>query len=618
MAELVNLGAWIEGECEAQELVFKLAEEIISAKIPDHKITGEKHKNNWSKVFTSEGDMWVTYTQKTTKTDGTYIHDDGKSYNVYKITRPTGMSGIELDPDTDTYKIYKQSTYVTGVPPFSGETITFGEFTYTDVTNKSITVNLEGQLCVFIPNDDATSYTGHLVEQYRKTSKNGMEKNGGWDSFKIVAELPASFTKYYKNGKIEEHFGYGNSSMSSSKIDTLPFNITPRYSYNKISYTADTTHVAQPCAVLRALPSGKDGTTTNSEAMFVLLEQPSADYNHITMRYGKGCIAVESSGNPLATYADACDPLTVRFNNKPTIIDQSKAHEIYLDWNTSTTPVFVPYSIEWGLDYDGVTPLVSPLTRFYHGRHSTVSWVVNKKRRPDYIVDYSISVTSDRVMIILEGDPSPGINDYYRSFAYIGKIIPFNDSDHAGNFGITCGMGDLKAEMTDYTLADISEKNNPEYAKWGEYTSNGMYSFSMFDTRSKVKYQAYYPAFLTQLPNYSDVGTIPPHLSNLILDNDGFQPSIWTDKYHASPIYLVHQAEGYRGYMDGVVAIHDHNLINLDELLVDTEIPKDENDPSQGNYIEVYKFFSLKSPVNMFKYSPAPDVITVAIIKDIE
>ena len=352
--------------------------------------------------------------------------------------------------------------------------------------------------------------------------------------------------------------------------------------------------------------------------MFVLLEQPSNDYNHITIRYGKGCVALPATGNPLLTYADACDPMTVAYKSVPTIISQTKAHEIYMDWNNSKTPAFTPYSVSWSLDYDGVTELVSPVSRFYHGRHSTISWVVNKRRRPDYLVEYYISVTNDRVVIMLEGDPSPGINDYYRSFAYIGKIIPFNENDHSGNFGVTCGMGDLKKEMTDYTINDISEKYNPDYAGWGEYTSNGMYSFSMFDTRSKVKYQAYYPAFLTQLPNYSDVGTIPSHLSKLILDNDGFQPSIWTDKYHASPIYLVHQAEGYRGYMDGVVAIHDHNLINLDELLVDTEIPKDESDPSQGNYIEVYKFFSLKSPVNMFKYSPAPDVITVAIIKDIE
>lgn len=608
MAELTQLGAWIEGEAEAQELVFKLAEAITTAKIPDHKITGEKYPNRWSKIFASEGDMWVTYTKHENQTNAVYKHTDGNSYKVLKINRPAKQAlPTTSDDEYQFIKIESNNAVATG------ELFKFGDITYTDVLGDEVTEPLEGTLCVFIPNDDG-AVIGYKVEQIRTTSTGGIEKNSQWDEFKIVATLEPHWSRYFNGSEIMIPINYSTNTWGDKSVADV--SVAKQYTYKLLSYTADTTHVSQPCAVLRAVPSNKTGVST--EPMFILLEQPSADYNHITIRYGKGCIALPSTGNPLLTYADACDPLTVRFNNTPTVISQTKAHEIYEDWNNSSKPAFTPYSITWGIDYDGVTELVSPLSRFYHGRHSTVSWVVNKKRRPDYLVEYYISVTNDRVVIILEGDPSPGINDYYRSFAYIGKIIPFNENDHAGNFGVTCGMGDLKADMTDYTINDISEKYNPEYAKWGEYTSNGMYSFSMFDTRSKVKYQAYYPAFLTQLPNYSDVGTIPSHLSKLILDNDGFQPSIWTDKYHASPVYLVHQAEGYRGYMDGVVAIHDHNLINLDELLVDTEIPKDESDTSQGNYTEVYKFFSLKSPVNMFKYSPAPDVITVAILKDIE
>lgn len=608
MAELAKLGAWVEGECEARDLVFKLADAITTAKIPDHKITKEKYVNTWSTVFSSEGDMWVTYNQVKTGTQGKYVHSDGNTYNVYRIVRPTANTLPVIEGDS--YQLIK----IEGKTPVAtGENFKFGTISFTDVTQQPTSSDLEGSLCVFIPKEDG-GYTAHKVEQFRETSLGGIEKNSNWDSFKIVAELEPHWGNKFNGTTINLPLVMNTDSWGY--VSLVNINVIAQYTYNKISYTTNTTHVAQPCALLSTVPSTIPGVSP--EPMFVLLEQPLADYNHITMRYGRGAVVVPSDGNPLLTYADACDPLTVRLNNKPTIISQTKAHEVYIDWTTSPKPAFTPYSMKWSIDYDGVSELVSPLTRFYHGRHSTVSWVVNKRRRPDYLVEYFLSVTNDRVVIMLEGDPSPGINDYYRSFAYIGKIIPFNNTDHAGNFGITCGMGDLSADMTDYTLADISEKNNAEYAKWGEYTSNGMYSFSMFDTRSKVKYQAYYPAFLTQLPNYSDVGTIPEHLSKLILDNDGFQPSIWTDKYHASPIYLVHQAEGYRGYMDGVVAVHDHNLINLDELLVDTEIPKDELDPSKGNYTEVYKFFSLKSPVNMFKYSPAPDVITVAIIKDIE
>ena len=98
------------------------------------------------------------------------------------------------------------------------------------------------------------------------------------------------------------------------------------------------------------------------------------------------------------------------------------------------------------------------------------------------------------------------------------------------------------------------------------------------------------------------------------MDEDGFQASLWTKHYHASPVYLAHQSEGYRGYLDGCVAISDHNLINLDELLVDTEVVK----PGGGTWIEVYKFFSIaRSPVNLFRMSANPFNMAIAILKEI-
>jgi hypothetical protein len=77
---------------------------------------------------------------------------------------------------------------------------------------------------------------------------------------------------------------------------------------------------------------------------------------------------------------------------------------------------------------------------------------------------------------------------------------------------------------------------------------------------------------------------------------------------------MAHQFEGYRGYLDSVIAINDHNLINLDELIVDTEEPK----PGGGTWTEVYKFFSLKSPVSMFDMSANPNGMTVAILKEVK
>lgn len=139
-------------------------------------------------------------------------------------------------------------------------------------------------------------------------------------------------------------------------------------------------------------------------------------------------------------------------------------------------------------------------------------------------------MNNNRVTLVLEGDPAPDIEGYYRSFGYIGRIIPFNETDYGGNFGVTVGMGDMVKEKTGFQISDIRVDQNPEYAKFGRNTSNGMYSLSMFRTKSNVLYQAYYPAFITQLPSYSGVGSIPSDLSKLILDKtkNFFQASVWT------------------------------------------------------------------------------------------
>lgn len=70
--------------------------------------------------------------------------------------------------------------------------------------------------------------------------------------------------------------------------------------------------------------------------------------------------------------------------------------------------------------------------------------------------------------------------------------------------------------------------------------------------------------------------------------------------------------------MDGVVAINDFNLINKDELIVDTEEWKDPKDHSKGTWTEVYKFFSVNSPINFLKFSANPNECSIAILKEVK
>lgn len=169
-------------------------------------------------------------------------------------------------------------------------------------------------------------------------------------------------------------------------------------------------------------------------------------------------------------------------------------------------------------------------------------------------------------------------------------------------------MGALEVAKTGFRDRDISKEYNPEYAKYGAFTSNGMDTISVYRGISNLPYQEYYPAFLVQLPNYPNVGTLPPGVGRLRLADYLFQPSHWTDHVHSSPIYLVHGYEGYRGYLDGILAIYDQHMRNGDEL-----------DYEEGDYMEVYKFFNINVPVSFLDKSPAPGgIMSIAILKEIK
>ncbi|QZN75070.1 hypothetical protein [Paenibacillus sp. DR312] len=631
-----NFAAYIDGESEAQKLINTLADEIVGADIP--RVEGGIDANRWEKVYEAEQDYWVTYTPKTRPNiQGKYLHTDGNLYDVIKIPDYSKLKFKDGTPavEDDGFLHEVSSVYWDQIVEGSsrpavrekdygnyrtGRKIQVVQFSYTDKTGANIFVDVPNQLATLVTDlTKPDGVTAYIVKQKQTLSTGEEVYVNDWNEFELVTELPGDWNYSLKTAYQWEYVRYFDyygdwTSLKSSIVEPGK----SKYTFTERYYTADPVHDVPSRVVVKGTPTVPTGIPVREYS--VMLEQPTNDWNYINIYYGEEFEGTNTSGDSTTTYRGACDPATVKPGLTPTVIDQAKAQAIYEMWNTDTiVKTFIPPSTKWKLDYDGKTEIVSPAARFFHGRHSTTSWLPNKKRRPDYLVAYTLSVNNDRVVLVLEGDPSPNIHSYYRSFGYIGKIVPFNDYDHGGNFGVTVGMGDLRTDMTGYTKNDILTDLNPDnYAKYGEYTSNGMDSMSMLKTRSNVLFQRYYPAFISHLPNYPSVGKLPPGLSKLIVDTDGFQKSLWTGKYHASPIYLVHQAEGYRGYMDGVVAIYDYNLVNRDELIVDTEILKDPSKPALGTWTEVYKFFSIKSPLNLFKHSPSPDVITIAFLKEIK
>lgn len=616
--------AWIEGEVRADQIVETLAKKIAAAKLPDG-VT-----NKWELVFSAPADTWVTYTRKDkVNSQAKYVHTDGKPYNVYKMNDYTELksaNGVNLV----TADGFVEETNGSSANLKTGKKFQVKQITYKDAANNTVTLDVPGLLVALVPDTDPDNEIGKkvvVVEQV-KSEKVGetttYQPDPGWNEFRYVCDMPSDWNYLLDKGDRSAIIYYASYTHTTITC--------PLFTFTERSYVPDPVHFIEPTFVLKARPDvPTDAPSGTTETDYYVMFRETYDksespyqpqYNYFDIMYGEAFMGTNSTGDSKLTYEDACDPATVIPGEVPRIVNMARVEAIYNMLNntegTEGATVYVPPTLKWADDIIATNKLSSPVAHYFYGADSVVPWVPNKKRRRDYFVSYFISLNNDRVSIVLEGDPAPDHEAYYRSFAYIGKINSFANYDYNGNFGVTVGMGDLRPDKTGFVLNDIRENQNTDYSGFGPYTSNGMYSFSMMRTRSRVMFQSYYPAFITQLPNFAGVGTVSTDLPSLELEADGYQPSAWTEKYHASPIYLVHQYEGYRGYMDGLVAINDHNLINLDELVVDTEELKDPSNPAAGTWTEVYKFFSIKSPVNFFKRSANPIESTIAILKEVK
>ncbi|MBO9598577.1 MAG: hypothetical protein J7559_12275 [Cohnella sp.] len=220
--------------------------------------------------------------------------------------------------------------------------------------------------------------------------------------------------------------------------------------------------------------------------------------------------------------------------------------------------------------------------------------------KPIYVY---LNVMNSRIAMVLVGDPAVHFNDYRKSFLYVGAIKPFtyNDTDADGNILITAG-------------AEVAEPVTPASGyDQGQYTSFGNNTFQMFKTKSGIKYQKHYPAFITQAPTpgkaYVDT---PLGDTGLLLEQQGFNASAWTRKYHLSPIYIIHPYDGYRGQLEYCIAVSKNNILHLDDLIVD--IP--EGTPGKTWTQEVYRYFDHNTKQNFMNRS-ANVKMGVAMLKEV-
>ena len=221
-----------------------------------------------------------------------------------------------------------------------------------------------------------------------------------------------------------------------------------------------------------------------------------------------------------------------------------------------------------------------------------------------------LNIDNDRVALVTFADPVVNFDDYVKSFLYCGTLEPFDeniDSDVGGNVLLTTGC-----EVDEPTLQELSDRNPSEY--FGVHTSAGNNTLQMLTTKSGVKFQKHYAAFITQSPKPGQA-----YICNVVgdtgikLEAQGFQASRWTEKYHLSPVYVVHLYEGYRGQMKDVISVVRHNILHLDRLVVEVDECKYPHKPWKQ---EVYRYFDLDSTNNFFRMSPNQGT-AVAILSEV-
>lgn len=168
------------------------------------------------------------------------------------------------------------------------------------------------------------------------------------------------------------------------------------------------------------------------------------------------------------------------------------------------------------------------------------------------------NITKDRIVSYFRLDPAPDPESTFFAPLYIGRLSTIGKTPRMNNVIIG---GSRSEDEIEYTPGLKIGRNLVDY---GVNTSNGNSSVLVQRTVGGAMYQKHYLAFIT-------------HDANVDPSNESrFNPSVYSGKYHISPMYIVHPADGYVGRLDEVYAIHPKNIAQLDELEV-KETSENEN-----------------------------------------
>lgn len=176
------------------------------------------------------------------------------------------------------------------------------------------------------------------------------------------------------------------------------------------------------------------------------------------------------------------------------------------------------------------------------------------------LIDYWGNITLNRIVMYSRIDPTPDPVKAYYTPLYIGRVICRNKHPKLNNV-IFAGSN----EADEVPVPTVLQAGTQEI-DYGVYATNGNEGVLLFQNIGGIFSQKHYLAFIT----HDDKADFSPESK--------FNPSVYTDFYHISPIHIVHPHDGYVGVLDEVYAVHPRNINQNSEL----EVKEDAIDEQIG------------------------------------
>lgn len=163
------------------------------------------------------------------------------------------------------------------------------------------------------------------------------------------------------------------------------------------------------------------------------------------------------------------------------------------------------------------------------------------------------SINKDRLALFMRVDASSNTDDVYYVPLYLGRV---NNSGKKPRQNTVLIGGAKTGSTGKWAKGKMIGGTNVDY---GVNTSNGNEFVSLHQTIGGSYYQKHYLSFITH-----------DHSIDKVESGDG--PSVYSDKYHHSFMYVKHPFDKEVGVLDGIYAVHPKGLEQDAELEVEKAV----------------------------------------------